>query len=182
MVLHPPNFPESSCSEEHEKIITSYSSSSSTPQWKYDAFLNFYGKDTRTSFTDHLYVDLKRNVILVFRDDETLKRGEYISQALPKEIQESQIAIVIFSTNYASSRWCLMELAKIVEWEEKTELTIFPIFYCVDPSNVRNQTGYFAEALAAHEEDPNIDVEKIRMGRAALRKVGSIVGWHIHDR
>ncbi|XP_041002018.1 disease resistance protein RUN1-like [Juglans microcarpa x Juglans regia] len=74
-----------------------------------------------------------------------------------------------------------MELAKIIEWEEKTELTIFPIFYRVDPSDVRNQTGSFAEALAAHEEDLEIDVEKIRMWKDAFKKVGSIVGWHIHD-
>ncbi|KAG6630057.1 disease resistance protein RPV1-like isoform X2 [Carya illinoinensis] len=155
---------------------------SSPPRWKYEVFLSFYGKDTRKSFTDHLYVDLKRKGILVFRDDETLQRGEYISKALLKAIRESQYAIVIFSANYAFSKWCLMELAEIVEWEEKKRLTVLPIFYHVDPCDVRNQSGSFAEAFTAHEKDPKIDKKDTDMWKNALRKAGSIAGWHIHDR
>ncbi|KAG6630054.1 hypothetical protein CIPAW_14G128200 [Carya illinoinensis] len=154
---------------------------SSSPRWKYEVFLSFYGKDTRKGFTDHLHADLKRKGILVFRDDEALKRGEYISQALLKAIQESQYAIVIFSANYALSKWCLMELAEIVEWEEKKRLIVLPIFYHVDPSDVRNQSGSFAEAFTAHEKDPKIDKKDTDMWKNALRKAGSIAGWHIHD-
>jgi hypothetical protein len=127
------------------------SSSSSTPRWTYDVFLSFYGKDTRKSFTDHLHAALKQKGIIVFRDDEKLERGKYVSEELLKAIQESMYAIVVISANYASSRWCLIELAKIVECMRDTGLTILPIFYHVDPSDVRNQTGTFAEAFAKHE-------------------------------
>ncbi|KAG7948142.1 hypothetical protein I3843_14G132500 [Carya illinoinensis] len=170
----------SSCSEEDEKIISSSSPSSSTPRCKHDVFLSFCGKDTRRSFTDHLYVDLKRKGILVFRDDESLERGKYISQELPQAIQESQYAIVIFSANYASSKWCLRELAEIVEWEEKKNLTIIPIFYHVNPSDVRNQRENFAEAFAAHEKDLKVDIKEIDTWRNACRKVGNISGEHIN--
>ncbi|KAG6630115.1 hypothetical protein CIPAW_14G133300 [Carya illinoinensis] len=170
----------SSCSEEDEKIISSSSPSSSTPRSKYDVFLNFYGEDTRRSFTDHLYFDLKRKGILVFRDDESLERGKSISPELMQAIQESQYAIVIFSANYASSKWCLQELAEIVEWEEKKNLRIIPIFYRVNPSDVRNQTGNFAEAFAAHEEDLKLDIKEIDTWRNACRKVGNISGEHIN--
>ncbi|XP_040994398.1 disease resistance protein RPV1-like [Juglans microcarpa x Juglans regia] len=44
------------------------------------------------------------------------------------------------------------------------------------------RTGSFAEALAKHEKDPNIGIEKMRMWRNAFREVGNIAGWHIHDR
>ncbi|XP_042957769.1 disease resistance protein RPV1-like isoform X4 [Carya illinoinensis] len=169
----------SSCSEEDEKIITSSPTSSSTPRWKYEVFLSFYGKDTRMSFTDHLYVDLKRKGILVFRDDEALKRGKCISQELSQAIQESQSAIVIFSAKYASSEWCLRELAEIVEWEEKNDLIIIPIFYHVDPSDVRNQRGTFKEAFAAHEKDPKVDIKEIDTWRNACIKVGNLAGEHI---
>ncbi|KAG2671332.1 hypothetical protein I3760_14G130100 [Carya illinoinensis] len=172
----------SSCLEEDEKIITSSPTSSSTPRWKYEVFLSFYGEDTRKNFTDHLYVDLKWKGILVFRDDEALQQGEYISQALLKAIQESQYAIVIFSSKYAFSKWCLMELAEIVEWEEKKKLTILPIFYHVDPSDVRNQSGSFAEAFTAHEKDPKIDKKDTDMWKNALRKAGNIAGWNILHR
>ncbi|KAF5441935.1 hypothetical protein F2P56_037102, partial [Juglans regia] len=119
---------------------------------------------------------------LLDRDDEAIQRGEYISQALLKAIQDSQYAMVIFSANYAFSKLFLMELVEIVEWEEKKRLTILPIFYHVDPSDVRNQSGSFAEVFTAHEKDPKIDKKDMDMWRNALRKAGSITGWHIHDR
>ncbi|KAG7948105.1 hypothetical protein I3843_14G130100 [Carya illinoinensis] len=170
----------SCCSEEDEKIISSSSPSSSTPQLTHDVFLSFRGEDTRTSFTDHLYEGLKRRSIRVFRDDKSLKKGKCISQELLQAIQKSQYAIVIFSATYASSKWCLRELAKIVEWEEKKNLTIIPIFYHVDPSDVRNQKRTFAEAFAAHEEDPKVDIEEIDTWRKACTKVGNISGEHIN--
>ncbi|KAG6679486.1 hypothetical protein I3842_14G133600 [Carya illinoinensis] len=166
----------SSCSEEDEKIISSSSPSSSTPRSKHDVFLGFYGEDTRRSLTDHLYFYLKRKGVLVFRDDESLKRGKCISQELMQAIQESRYAIVIFSTNYASSKWCLRELAEIVEWEKKKTLTIIPIFYHVDPSDVRNQRGTFAKAFAAHEKDPKVDIKEINTWRNACTKVGNLAG------
>ena len=78
-------------------------SSSSKPQWKYEVFLSFKGKDTRRSFTDHLYDALKKKGILTFRDDEKLESGKSISEELLKAIEESRFAIIIFSENYASS-------------------------------------------------------------------------------
>ena len=77
--------------------------SSSTPQWKYDIFLSFRGKDTCNNFTDHLYVALKQKGIFTFRDEEKLETGKSISTELMKAIEESRFAIVILSRNYASS-------------------------------------------------------------------------------
>ncbi|XP_035551745.1 disease resistance protein RPV1-like [Juglans regia] len=91
-------------------------------------------------------------------------------------------AIPIISKNYASSRWCLTELAQIIECIRETGLTVLPVFYHVDPSEVRNQTGAFAKAFATHEEDPNIDMEKMQKWRVALKEVGNISGWHFHLR
>ena len=86
------------------------SSSSSSRRWIYDVFLSFRGKDTRNSFTHHLYVALQRSGIFTFRDNERLERGKSISPELLKAIEESRFAIVILSRNYASSTWCLEEL------------------------------------------------------------------------
>ncbi|KAF5454827.1 hypothetical protein F2P56_024464 [Juglans regia] len=158
------------------------SSSSPRPRWIHDVFLNFHGEDTRKSFTDHLYTALEKKGIIAFKDDEKLERGKYISQELLKAIRESMYAIPIISKNYASSRWCLTELAQIVKCMRETGLTVLPVFYHVDPSEVRNQTGAFAEAFARHEEDPNIDMEKMQMWRVALKEVGNISGWHFHLR
>ena len=91
------------------------SSSSSKPRWKYEVFLNFKGEDTRRSFTDHLYDAFKKKGILTFRDDEKLERGKSISEELLKAIEESRFAIIIFSENYASSRWCWMNLSILLD-------------------------------------------------------------------
>jgi hypothetical protein len=118
----------------------------------------------------------------VFRDDEKLERGKQISDELLKAIQESMYAIVVISKNYAFSKWCLNELAKIVECMKDTGLTILPIFYHVDPSHVRNQTETFAKAFDIHQKDLKVDIEMIQKWRAALREVGNISGWDVHDR
>ena len=127
---------------------------SSTPQIKHDVFLSFRGTDTRNTFTSHLCKALRDKQIETFMDDK-LNRGDEISPSLLSTIEESHISIVIFSKNYASSRWCLQELVKIVERREKSEnhkQIVIPVFYEIDPSEVRNQTGSYAKALARHEQ------------------------------
>ncbi|KAK4580799.1 hypothetical protein RGQ29_024445 [Quercus rubra] len=154
-------------------------SSSSTP---YEVFLSFRGVDTRRGFTDHLYAALQRKGILTFRDDEELERGKSISPELLKAIEESRFAIVIFSRNYAFSTWCLVELAHIVKCMRERKLTIWPIFYDVDPSDVRKQTGTFGQAFNDHEKRFKDNIKTVKMWRAALREVANLSGWHLQDR
>ena len=158
------------------------SSSPSSTSSSYDVFLSFCGGDTRKNFTDHLYTALKQNGIITFRDDEKLERGKYFSLELLKAIEESKYAIIVLSTNYAFSKWCLIELAKIIECMGKTKLTVLPIFYHVDPSDVRNQRGPFAEAFAEHEKNTQINTKDVQDWKAALKDVSYISGWHVNDR
>ena len=145
-------------------------------------FLSFCGVDTRMNFPDHLYTALKQKGIITFWDDEKLEREKYISEELLKAIEESKYVIIVFSTNCAFSKWCLIELTKIVECMKKTGLTVLPVFYHVDPSDVRNQRGTFAEAFAKHEEDIKVNTEDMQAWKAALKHVGHLFGWHVHDR
>ena len=147
-------------------------------KWKYDVFLSFRGEDTRKSFTDHLYTTLKQKGIFTFRDDEKLERGEPIKPKLLKAIEESRFDIVILSKNYASSTWCLDELVKIMECKESMGSIVYPIFYDVDPSEVRKQTGTYAQAFVKHEKE---NIEKVHMWRAALIEVANLSGWYLHD-
>ena len=82
-------------------------------------FLSFKGEDTCNTFTDHLYWALDSGNIKTFRDDEELPRGEEISPELLKFIEESRIAIIVFSKTYDDSKWCLDELVKIMECEKE---------------------------------------------------------------
>ncbi|KAM4097778.1 hypothetical protein ACJW30_07G027800 [Castanea mollissima] len=154
-------------------------SSSMTSQWKYDVFLSFNGVDTCKTFTGHLFAALDRKGILTFIDNK-LERAKPISSELLKTIEESRFDIIIFSKNYASSSWCLDELAAIVRCMKEKGLTIFPIFYDMDPSDVRKQTGTFGQAFNTHEDKENI--KKVETWRDALEEVANLSGWHLQDR
>ena len=163
-------------------FMSTEKTSSSTSQRKYDVFLSFRGMDTRNNFTDHLYAALQRTGIFTFRDNEMLERGKSISPELLKAIEESRISIVILSKNYASSTWCLDELAKIIQCMEVMGMTVLPIFYDVNPSDVRKQMGTFAQAFAEHEERLKENTEKVKTWREALSEVANLSGWHSQDR
>lgn len=139
-------------------------------------FLNFRGEDTRKHFVDHLYAALLHKGISTFKDDVQLERGKEISPELLKAIEDSRFAIVVFSRNYATSSWCLDELVKILECKKQRGQTVLPVFYLVDPSDVRNQRGCFGEAFAQHIEQ-GFMAEKVENWRAALFEAANISGW-----
>ncbi|PPR93152.1 hypothetical protein GOBAR_AA27523 [Gossypium barbadense] len=157
------------------------STSSSISRKKYDVFLSFRGEDTRNNFTDHLYDALSRSGIVTFRDDPKLEAGEEIAPELFKAIQESWCSIIVFSQTYAFSSWCLEELAEIVKRHNNDGHKVFPIFYDVDPSNLRKQKEKVEEAFARHEERYKEDSEKIQRWRNALIQVAGIKGWHLNN-
>ena len=154
---------------------TCSSSSSSNQAWSYDVFVSFRGKDTRYKFTDHLFAALDRSGIHSFEDNRKLKRGKDIWTELEKAIQKSRIAVIVFSENYADSRWCLEELGKIMECKRNLQQIVLPVFYEVDPSHLRNQKGSLEKAFVSHEE--RFGVGKVDRWRAALTEAASLSGW-----
>ena len=152
-------------------------SCSSTARFIYDVFLSFRGEDTRYNFTGHLYQALCDKGFNTFIDDN-LQRGEAISTELLKAIELSMISIVVFSENYASSTWCLRELVKILECKDLGQI-VLPVFYKINPSEVRKQEGKYGIALAKHEKKENRD--KVQSWRAALTKSADLVGFSYKD-
>ncbi|KAJ0938842.1 putative TIR domain-containing protein [Helianthus annuus] len=147
---------------------------SSSQSCNFDVFLSFRGEDTRKTFVDHLYSALVDRKISTYKDDETLSRGESIRPSLFEAIKGSQIAVVVFSENYADSSWCLEELAYIMKCKDKRGLTVMPIFYDVLPSEVRKQKRKFGEAFAKHEME---NMGKVESWRKALVGASEIAGW-----
>ncbi|CAI0417883.1 unnamed protein product [Linum tenue] len=147
------------------------------PFGEYEVFLNFRGPDTRYQITDILFRFLVNLKIRTFKDDDELRKGEGIWPNLVEAIEQSKIYVTIFSENYAYSKWCLKELAVIVERQERNQgCIILPIFYMVDPRDVRHQSGPYLRAFRQHENF--FDEETIRIWKAALNKVGALKGWH----
>ncbi|KAK3430826.1 hypothetical protein EUGRSUZ_E02314, partial [Eucalyptus grandis] len=99
-----------------------------------------------------------------------------------KAIEESCIAIIVFSENYASSTWCLEEVAKIMECKEQKDLIVLPVFYKVDPKEVRGGRKSYQKAMANHEFKFGEDSEKVKRWKTALLDAGNLSGWHLNDR
>ncbi|KAI5570746.1 hypothetical protein BDE02_11G049200 [Populus trichocarpa] len=148
---------------------------------KYQVFLSFRGEDTRNNFTDHLYKALVQAGIHTFRDDDEIRIGENIELELQKAIQQSKISIIVFSKNYAWSRWCLDELVKIMERKRNAACIVYPVFYHVDPSEVRNQTGSFAVAFVEQDKRFKEEMDRVNGWRIALKEVADLAGMDLGD-
>ncbi|XP_017976186.1 PREDICTED: TMV resistance protein N [Theobroma cacao] len=120
--------------------------------------------------------------IHTFRDDDEIERGEKRRDEIERAIYESKISIIIFLKNYTSSTWSLNELVKIMEHRKFSKHIVLPIFYDVNPSQVKEQTGSFAEAFARHEESFKSDMDTVQRWRAALREVADLGGMLLEDR
>ncbi|KAL7235623.1 hypothetical protein ACSBR1_019005 [Camellia fascicularis] len=53
---------------------------------------------------------------------------------------------------YTALVWCLDKLLMILEFKRTSKHIVLPIFYDVDPAEVKNQTGGLAEDFVRHEQ------------------------------
>lgn len=123
-------------------------------------------------------MEFQRKGITPFIDNE-IKRGEFISPELVQAIRGSKIAIILLSKNYASSSWCLDELAEIMKCKEEVGQTVMTVFYKVDPSDVKKLTGDFGQAFRKTCAGKTKD--DIMRWRQALGKVATIAGYNSNN-
>lgn len=145
----------------------------------WNVLLSFRGEDTRRNFTGHLHTALSQAGIRTFMTDSERQSGEAIPSALSRAMQESKVFIVIFSTNYAGSKWCLTELVKILECKRTTGQLVLPVFYKVDPMDVREQAGSFADSCVNNKEHLVDHMAEVEKWRAALNEAANLSGYHL---
>ncbi|CAL8169774.1 unnamed protein product [Prunus armeniaca] len=155
----------------------------STLSPKYEVFLSFRGFDTGKGFTDNLYKALIHYGIHTFMDAEQLESGEPVSTELFKAAEESQISVIILSTNYATSAWCLNELVTMVELVENNESRlILPVFFGVTPSKARKQIGvHFEEGFAQHKKDFEGEPGEVARWKKSLTAIANLSGYDIRN-
>lgn len=137
-----------------------------------EVFINFRGKELRSSFVSHLHKALVQSGIKAFIDSD-MDPGEKLI-TLFKTIEESKIALAILSSKYTESRWCLDELVKIKECGTKGEgcknLLVIPIFYKLDISIVKKLEGDFGvNLLNVWREPGGVRDNRIVKWNAALQ-------------
>jgi hypothetical protein len=146
---------------------------------KYDVFISFRGDDTRKTFTAQLHQALSARKIKAYIDYNLVK-GYEVGPALEKAIEDSHMSVVVLSENYANSTWCLNELVKILKCRECYGQVVLPVFYHVNPSDVRKQTGSYEKAFAKHERNFALNERnshRLSEWRDALTQVANISGW-----
>lgn len=166
--------------EEESEAEAEVEGSPSRSLGKYDVFLSFRGPDVRKTFVCHLDDALKNEGIKTFHDDRDLQRGKLIWKGLDEAMIQSRYAIVVISEGYPTSRWCLEELSVMVELVEKKRLELIPIFYDIDPSDLKRRSECFNEAFEKHEL--RYDQETVGRWRRAFSEVGNISGWESKSR
>ncbi|KAK4268032.1 hypothetical protein QN277_024738 [Acacia crassicarpa] len=140
---------------------------------KYDVFISFR-TETRNNFTSHLHAALNRASLEVFRDDKKLETGDKIALSLTQAIKDSSVSVIVFSEHYASSKWCLDELDQIMQYRKKDGQYVIPIFYKVDPEDVRNIEGTFKDAIKEHEKKH--EHARVSRWKEALSEAGELNG------
>ncbi|KAL9392921.1 hypothetical protein Peur_012206 [Populus x canadensis] len=145
-------------------------------------FLSFSSEDTGKNFSDHLDSALTYAGLSTFRNDDGIRRGENTGSETRKAIQESKVSVIVFSKDYASSTRCLDELVMIMDARRASGHIVLPIFYHLDPFEVRSQEGRYFEAFSAHEKSFEGEMGRVEEWRAALRKAADVAGMVLQDR
>lgn len=114
-------------------------------------------------------------MISAFKDME-MERSQSIWPEIVHAIRESRIAVVLFSKNYASSVWCLNELLEIMRCREELGQIVIPVFYVLDPSQVRKQNGDFGKIFNKTCQNKTKQVKE--QWQKALTDVANILGFH----
>lgn len=137
---------------------------------RWDVFVTFRDVDTRERLIRPLEAELALRGVRAVIDKEGSAQGDDLLHKLPDAIEDTALSVAIISPRYASSRWCLEDLAKICECGR----LILPVFYHVSPSNVRRQKGPLEEDF---EKLERFGHEQLERWRGAMQKVGGISGW-----
>jgi len=152
------------------------SSSSKLPQM-YDVLINFSGEDIQRKFVSHLDSVLSSVGFTTFLHHQNAVESTDLE---PPILNLCRVAIVVFTKTYSESAWCLHQLQQIIQWHQTYCRQVLPVYYEIEPSDVRLQKGDFGKAFkaTAHQTFSGQQLEHA-MSRwsHALTKAATLFGW-----
>ncbi|KAH9305935.1 hypothetical protein KI387_010339 [Taxus chinensis] len=164
----------------HEIVPPTASSSTKLPSPCWDVFINHCGIDVKYTIATTIHNTLTRAGLRVFLDREALEGGDDIPTKIQDAMSSASLHVAIFSTNYARSPWCLAELSFML----KTGTRIIPLFFHVDPSDLRwvdQGKGIYADAFNHHEKQGRYISQKLQQWKMALQTVSFHSGCVINN-
>ncbi|KFK33503.1 hypothetical protein AALP_AA5G021400 [Arabis alpina] len=149
-----------------------------SPTDVHQVFFNYRGEELRYNFISHL-VDAFENHEIKFFVDIYEERGKDFKNLFVR-IEESRIALAIFSPRYAESRWCMDELVKMKNLVDQGKLQVIPIFYKVKAQDVRGQEGEFGDNFGKLAKASSGD--QIMKWKEALESISDKMGLSLRDK
>ncbi|KAM6566610.1 hypothetical protein CsatA_025738 [Cannabis sativa] len=147
---------------------------SSQPGPEFDVYFSFSTQDPQKHITEFTNKSLVIDGIRTFRDEnQVLQRGLQLEQQRKEAIQTSRIAILLLSQEYLSSEFCLEELVLILRCRERWGMIVVPIFYDLNPSDLRKARGPVATALSRQR----VGGCWWKRWKLALQEASDLCGW-----
>ena len=163
--------------DEHHHI--GIAESSRCCRTKHDIFINHRGPDAKKEFVSHLAEALKLKGYAPFVDQDDLVQGEHAFKAINAAIQGASVHLALFTPRYAESKYCLEELADMVECVKRDphgNVKLIPIFLKVTPSSLRFvERGPYQKAFQVHKEKGR--GSSIPVWKAALHYAADMMGF-----
>ncbi|XP_022641633.1 TMV resistance protein N [Vigna radiata var. radiata] len=154
-----------------------FASSSSKLPRKYDVLISFTGEDIRRKFVSHLDSVLSSVGLTTFLQHDNAVQPKHIQEPI---LNLCRVAIVVFTETYSQSACCLHQLQQIIEWHETYGRHVLPVYYEIQPSDVRLQKGDFGKAFieTAHQ---TFSAQELEHGMSrwshAITKAANFFGW-----
>jgi len=153
------------------------SSSSKLPRM-YDVLINFNGEDIQRKFVSHLDSALSAvGFFTTFLHHHNAVQSTHLE---PPILNLCRVAIVVFTKTYSQSAWCLQQLQQVIEWHQTYCRHVLPVYYEIQPSDVRLQKGDFGKDLraTAHQTFSGEELEDgMSRWSHALTKAANFFGW-----
>ncbi|XP_023643371.1 uncharacterized protein LOC17875362 isoform X2 [Capsella rubella] len=140
-------------------------------------FISYHGAELQRTFFRHLVSTLTDAGVTVFTDND---KGNGIKQLIQlyQRIEESKIALVIFSKSYVESNVCLNELVMMDELVKEGKLLVIPVFYNVRSSDVRNIKGEFGQHFKEMRERYKDGLERVPKWETSVKSIAKTIGIH----
>ncbi|XP_027907936.1 protein SUPPRESSOR OF npr1-1, CONSTITUTIVE 1-like isoform X2 [Vigna unguiculata] len=154
-----------------------FASSSSKLPRNYDVLISFNGEDIRRKFVSHLDSALSSVGLTTFLHYQNAVESMHVQQPI---LNLCRVVIVVFTKTYSQSAWCLHQLQQIIAWHESYCRHVLPVYYEIQPSDVRLQKGDFGKAFKETAQQ-TFSAQQLEDGMSrwshALTKVASLFGW-----
>ncbi|KAH7282567.1 hypothetical protein KP509_35G036900 [Ceratopteris richardii] len=143
-----------------------------------EVFLCHRGPDVKLNSVNVLHNLLCSNGIKSFVDYEMIE-GSEVDPAIMEAIKMSKVHIVFLTPNFASSKWCLNELLEIMNRRRAAGTSsvplVLPVFYDVEPSDVRHQPKNSAYNLA--KKTKRSTPQERTLWSKALKEISLVKGF-----